>query len=69
MKLAEFNIFPEEELCSRCNSARQCEYNYLWLEPTTGDMSEQNIVNLPNDSDTSGCSSGGEDEGEEEVVA
>jgi hypothetical protein len=46
MKLNDFSIIPEEELCSKCNSAHQCEYNYFWLEPIIEDISEQNIFNL-----------------------
>jgi hypothetical protein len=66
MKLAEekFNIITEEEWSSRCNNARQCEQNYLRLEPSIDDISEQIVVNLQNDSDNSSCSSSEEEEEE-----
>jgi plasmid maintenance system antidote protein VapI len=65
MKLAEekFNIITKEEWSSRCNNARQCEQNYLRLEPII-DISEQTVVNLQNDSDNSSCSSSEEEEEE-----
>jgi hypothetical protein len=68
MKLAEekFNIVTKEEWSSRCNNTRQCEQNYLRLEPITDDISEQIIINLQNDSDFSSCSSSEEEK--EEVV-
>jgi hypothetical protein len=68
MKLAEekFNIVTKEEWSSRCINARQCEQNYLRLEPIIDDSSEQIVVNLQNDSNNSSCSSSEEEE--EEVV-
>jgi hypothetical protein len=47
MKLAEekFNIVAKEEWSSRCNIARQCEQNYLRLEPVIDDISEQIVIN------------------------
>jgi hypothetical protein len=68
MKLAEekFNTITKEEWSSRCNNARQCEQNYLRLEPITDDISEQIVVNLQNGSEKSSCSS---NEEEEEEVA
>jgi hypothetical protein len=66
MKLAEerFNIITKEECSSRCNSARQCEQNYLRMEPIIDDISEQIVVHLQNDSDNSSCSSSEEEEEE-----
>jgi hypothetical protein len=66
MKLAEekFNIITKEEWSSRCNNARQCEQNYLRLEPIIDDISEQIVVNLQSDSDNSSCSSSEEEEEE-----
>jgi plasmid maintenance system antidote protein VapI len=65
MKLAEekFNIVTKEEWSSRCNNARQCEQNYLRLEPII-DISEQIVMNLQNDSDNSSRSSSEEEEEE-----
>jgi hypothetical protein len=65
-KLAEekFNIIMKEEWSSRCNNAHQCKQNYLQLEPIVDDISEQIVVNLQNDSDTSSCSSSEEEEEE-----
>jgi hypothetical protein len=59
MKLAEekFSIVAKEEWSSRCNNARQCEQNYLRLEPIIDDISEKIVINLQNDSDNSNCSS------------
>jgi hypothetical protein len=64
MKQAEekFNIITKEEWSSRCNNARQCEQNYLQLEPIIDDISEQIVINLQNDSDNSSCSSSEEEE-------
>jgi hypothetical protein len=64
MKLAEekFNIVTKEEWSSRCNNARQCEQNYLRLEPIVDDISEQIVINLQNYSDNSSCSSSEEEE-------
>jgi hypothetical protein len=66
MKLAEekFNIVTKEEWSSRCNNARQCEKNYLRLEPIIDDISEQIVINLQNCSDNSSCSSSEEEEEE-----
>jgi hypothetical protein len=66
MKRAEekFNIVTKEEWSSRCNNARQCEQNYLRLEPIIDDISEQIVNNLQNDSDNSSCSSSEEEEEE-----
>jgi hypothetical protein len=66
VKLAEekFNIITKEERSSRCNNARQCERNYLRLEPVIDDISEQIVVNLQSDSDNSSCSSSEEEEEE-----
>jgi hypothetical protein len=66
MKLAEekFNIVTKEEWSSRCNNARQCEQNYLRLEPNIDDISEQIVINLQNDNDNSSCSSSEEEEEE-----
>jgi hypothetical protein len=63
MKLAEekFNIITKEEWSSRCNNACQCEQNYLRLEPIIEDISEQNVMNLQNDSDNSSCTSSEEE--------
>jgi hypothetical protein len=51
MKLAEekFNIVIKEEWSSRCNNARQCEQNYLQLEPIIDDISEQLVISLQSD--------------------
>jgi hypothetical protein len=66
MKLTEetFNIITKEEWSLRCNTACQCEQNYLWLEATE-DSTKQNVVNLQHDNDNSSCSSS-EEEGEVE---
>jgi hypothetical protein len=68
MKLAEekFSIVTKEDWSSRCNNVRQCEQNYLRLEPIVDDISEQIVINLQIDSDNSSCSSSEEEE--EEVL-
>jgi hypothetical protein len=66
IKLAEekFNIVTKEEWSSRYNNARECEQNYLRLEPIIDDISEQIVINLQNDSDNSSCTSSEEEEEE-----
>jgi hypothetical protein len=59
------NIITKEEGGSRSNNDRLCKQNYLWLESTTDNISEQIVLNLQNDSDNSSCSSSKEKEEEE----
>jgi hypothetical protein len=66
IKLAEkkSNIITKEEWSSWCNNARQCEQNYLRLEPIIDDISEQIVINLQNGSDNSSCRSSAKEEEE-----
>jgi hypothetical protein len=67
MKLAEekLSIITKEQWRSRCNNAGQCKQYYLWLELIIDDISENIVVNLQNDSDTSSIEA---EEGKEEEV-